>query len=185
MGKKHRRRTLSRKQLRFRRQSRPGANPAIVQAPIEAKPSRMHVLAYSPKQFLDKDITDLAALSGMAASHSVCWIDVAGLADVGLVKQLGEKFDLHPLAIEDVMNGGFGEAASTSVHTMTGLVFVSPDEAWFTYDVETTSGSFTNRFGIAYRIDGVWKITRAVICQDLSLAGGQCLPPVPQIQPPG
>ncbi|MCA9105282.1 MAG: magnesium/cobalt transporter CorA [Planctomycetales bacterium] len=104
MGKKHRRRTLSRKQLRFRRQSRPGANPAIVQAPIEAKPSRMHVLAYSPKQFLDKDITDLAALSGMAASHSVCWIDVAGLADVGLVKQLGEKFDLHPLAIEDVMN---------------------------------------------------------------------------------
>lgn len=88
-------------------------------------------------------------------------------------------------AIEDVMNGGFGEAASTSVHTMTGLVFVSPDEAWFTYDVETTSGSFTNRFGIAYRIDGVWKITRAVICQDLSLAGGQCLPPVPQIQPPG
>ncbi|MEZ6108615.1 MAG: hypothetical protein R3B96_21670 [Pirellulaceae bacterium] len=68
----------------------PALNAAIVQAPIEAKPSRMHVLAYSPKQFLDKDITDLAALSGMAASHSVCWIDVVGLADVGLVKQLGE-----------------------------------------------------------------------------------------------
>ena len=88
-------------------------------------------------------------------------------------------------AIEDVMNGGFGDAASTSVHTMTGLVFVSPDEAWFTYDIETISGNFTNRFGIAYQIEGVWRITRAVICQDLSLAGGQCFPPVPAIQPPG
>ena len=64
------------------------------------------------------------------------------------------------------------------------MVFVSPDEAWFRYDIATTAGNFNDRFGIAYRIDGVWKITRAVICQDLSLAGGQCIPFSNSIQPP-
>lgn len=87
-------------------------------------------------------------------------------------------------AIDAVMNGGFGDVARTAVHEITDLVFVSPDEAWFKYDINTTSGAFTDRFGIAYRINGTWKITRAVICQDLSLAGGQCVPFVDPIQPP-
>lgn len=88
-------------------------------------------------------------------------------------------------AIDQVDNGGFGEAAETAVHTMTELVFTSPTEAWFMYDLETSVTNFPNRFGIAYRIDGVWVISRAVICQDLSLGGGQCFPFVDQIYPPG
>jgi len=87
-------------------------------------------------------------------------------------------------AIDQVMDGGFGDAAASAVHTITEMVFVSPDEAWFRYDIATTAGNFNDRFGIAYRIDGVWKITRAVICQDLSLAGGQCIPFSNSIQPP-
>ena len=88
-------------------------------------------------------------------------------------------------AIDQVDAGGFGDAAQTAVHRLTEVVFVSPDEAWFTYDLETTVTDFTNRFGIAYRIDGVWVISRAVICQDLALGGGQCFPFVDQIYPPG
>lgn len=87
-------------------------------------------------------------------------------------------------AVDQVMEGGFGDTARTATHTMTELVFVSPDEAWFTYDIDSTAADFTNRFGIAYRIDGRWYITRAVICQDLSLAGGQCIPFAEPITPP-
>jgi hypothetical protein len=64
-------------------------------------------------------------------------------------------------------------------------VFTSPTEAWFRYDIETNVTNFTDRFGIAFQIDGVWVIARAVICQDLALAGAQCFPFVDQIQPPG
>ncbi|MEQ1701358.1 MAG: hypothetical protein ABMA25_14715, partial [Ilumatobacteraceae bacterium] len=88
-------------------------------------------------------------------------------------------------AIEQVDNGGFAGTAQTAQHTITGVVFTSPDEAWFTYDIDTDITDFTNRFGIAYRIDGVWVISRAVICQDLSLAGGQCIPFADEIRPPG
>ena len=33
------------------------------------------------------------------------WIDVAGRASAGMLKMLGEKFNLHPLALEDVFHG--------------------------------------------------------------------------------
>ncbi len=88
-------------------------------------------------------------------------------------------------AIDQVFAGGFADTARTAVHTITDLVFVSPDEAWFMYDIHSDISDFTNRFGVAYRIDGTWKIARAVICQDLSLAGGMCFPQVNSITPPG
>ncbi len=88
-------------------------------------------------------------------------------------------------AIDAVFNGGFAGAAESAVHTIGDIVFTSPSEAWFQYDITTTAGNFTGRFGIAYLIDGRWRFARAVICQDLSLAGGQCEPFVDQIYPPG
>ena len=88
-------------------------------------------------------------------------------------------------AVEQVDNGGFAETAKTATHTITELVFTSPTEAWFRYDIETNITNFTDRFGIAYQIDGVWVIARAVICQDLALAGAQCFPFVQEIRPPG
>ena len=86
-------------------------------------------------------------------------------------------------AIEQLQTTGFGDAATTSVHTMVDLVFVSPNEAWFSYDLQTQFGDFPNRFGIAYLIDGEWRFARAVMCQDLALAGISCNPPVNDIYP--
>lgn len=86
-------------------------------------------------------------------------------------------------ALDEMRAGGFAEAAETALHTMTDFVFVSPTEAWFKYDLETIYGDFPNRFGIAYLIDGQWRIARAVVCQDLSLTGVPCNPPVFDIYP--
>lgn len=86
-------------------------------------------------------------------------------------------------ALDQLEAGGFADAAQTSSRTMTDLVFVSPDEAWFRYDLETVFADFPSRFGIAYLIDGQWRIARAVICQDLALAGAYCNPPVNDIYP--
>jgi hypothetical protein len=86
-------------------------------------------------------------------------------------------------AIDQMQAGGFADVANTAVHTMTDLVFVSPNEAWFTYDLETQFGGFPNRFGIAYLIDGEWRFARAVVCQDLALTGTACNPQVNDIYP--
>jgi magnesium transporter len=36
----------------------------------------------------------------------VSWIDVSGLGDVGLLRQLGRHFRIHPLALEDALSTG-------------------------------------------------------------------------------
>ena len=87
-------------------------------------------------------------------------------------------------AVESVFGGGFSDAARTAEHTITGFVFSSPTVAWFMYDVLTINADFTNRFGYATLIDGSWQLPRDVICQDLALAGVQCIPTSNTIQPP-
>lgn len=44
---------------------------------------------------------DIAELRGRAP---VLWVDVAGLADVSLLQEIGDIFGLHSLALEDVVN---------------------------------------------------------------------------------
>lgn len=88
-------------------------------------------------------------------------------------------------AREQVSEGGFEEAAANAEAIVEELVFTTPIDAWFRYRIETTTGNFSERFGRAVFIDGIWKITRATICQDLQLAGGSCGNDVVQIRPPG
>jgi hypothetical protein len=88
-------------------------------------------------------------------------------------------------AREQVRDSGFEEAAASAEAIVEELVFTTPTEAWFRYRIETTSGIFDKRFGIAVNVDGVWKITRNTICQDLQLAGGDCGGTVENITPPG
>jgi hypothetical protein len=88
-------------------------------------------------------------------------------------------------AREQVQAGGFADDAAEAVATIDELVFTTPAEAWFRYSLDTPNNDFTNRYGIAVLVDGVWKITRATVCQDLSLAGGDCGGGWQSISPPG
>ncbi len=88
-------------------------------------------------------------------------------------------------ARQQVEEGGFADDAADASATIDELVFTAPDEAWFRYSIDTPGNDFDNRYGIAVFVDGVWKITRSTICQDLSLAGGDCGGDWQQIYPPG
>jgi hypothetical protein len=87
-------------------------------------------------------------------------------------------------AREQVREGGFEEAAASAEAIVEELVFTTPTEAWFRYRIETSTGTFDRRFGIAVDVGGVWKITRNTICQDLQMAGGDCGGGVEVISPP-
>lgn len=88
-------------------------------------------------------------------------------------------------ARQQVEEGGFADDAAGASATIDELVFTAPDEAWFRYSIDTPGNDFDNRYGIAVLVDGAWKITRSTICQDLSLAGGDCGPGWEPIFPPG
>ena len=85
-----------------------------------------------------------------------------------------------------LQNGDYADAAKASTADIAELVFTSPTEAWFRYDVLTPITNFYDRYGIAHLgADGVWIFTRQTICQDISLAPGfGCTPPVDALLPP-
>jgi magnesium transporter len=90
----------------------PGAAPGIEHHEIAALPGssgpvRIGCLDYSPGQVAMQSIEDL---DGFVAHHRpdwsvVRWISVDGLSDMRVIHALATKYDLHPLAVEDMLHG--------------------------------------------------------------------------------
>jgi magnesium transporter len=62
------------------------------------------VIAYGPEDLVEQEISDPAELPALLSRWPVTWIDVVGLGDAEVIRKLGEMFDLHRLALEDVVN---------------------------------------------------------------------------------
>ncbi|MEM8747000.1 MAG: hypothetical protein AAGF91_09885 [Actinomycetota bacterium] len=78
-------------------------------------------------------------------------------------------------ALDGALNGSLADAARSAEYTIDELIFTSPAEAFFRYTIQTSSGTFSGRLGAAgLSDDGTWRISRATLCQDLSLAGSPC-----------
>ncbi len=74
----------------------------------DSAPARVCCIDYSPERIRIQEVSDTTAF---LADHrpdwtQVRWIHVEGLQDRRVVRALAEKYQLHPLAIEDVLDGG-------------------------------------------------------------------------------
>ena len=88
----------------FDRATPPGAAPgSVVVKPEEPKPV-ISVMAFSDGELVDKTVDSLVGLNELTEAYKVTWINVDGLGDAAVIRQLGEMFGLHMLALEDVVN---------------------------------------------------------------------------------
>jgi len=87
-----------------RKSKPPGTSPGIPVLTGEALPSRIHAIRYTPATIEESDPHDADECVSLISPGAITWIDVQGLADVDLLKSLGEKLKLHPLALEDVVS---------------------------------------------------------------------------------
>jgi magnesium transporter len=62
--------------------------------------------SYSAADIEIREVSDLRSLAALKGQERVHWIHVVGLADVTVAEELGRAFDLHPLALEDVLTLG-------------------------------------------------------------------------------
>ena len=92
-----------------KRYGKPGSSPATLLPHlvngVGRKPA-IQIIEYYKGHLNEREITDLDAFTQLDHSQCVTWINIDGLGDVEVLKRLGEQFDLHPLALEDVLNTG-------------------------------------------------------------------------------
>ena len=89
-----------------RRRHPPGTSPGTVQVDPDARPTRLHVLSYGPDRTQESDITNLAELRQAVGRDPVIWVQVDGLGDAEALGWITEVFQVHPLAMEDIVNVG-------------------------------------------------------------------------------
>jgi magnesium transporter len=100
------RRNRQRKSL-FHRRTPPGAAPgSLVADPLEPKPV-IRLMAYDAQKCVERELcnaADIKQIPQFLSEYPVTWVNVDGLGDAEVVRQLGEVFGLHVLALEDVLN---------------------------------------------------------------------------------
>jgi magnesium transporter len=88
-----------------KRYSPPGSSPGTLHIPPALRGDvRITAIHYSYDAYTEKEITDLDGFLTTAPRDGVLWINVDGLGDVSVIEKLGQYWNLHPLALEDVLN---------------------------------------------------------------------------------
>jgi len=91
----------------FRRNHRKVAlSPGTVEYAGERKVEKVRITAidYAPDRFEEREITSVTDCAPYRDSRTVTWINISGLHDTDMIKEIGEIFHLHPLVLEDIVN---------------------------------------------------------------------------------
>lgn len=83
----------------------PGASPGTLISDPKATPTVVHLTWYNSHHFEEKKLRNLADLDRIARpAGSLLWLDVRGLKNLDMVQEIANRFDIHPLALADVVN---------------------------------------------------------------------------------
>ncbi|MCB9717249.1 MAG: magnesium/cobalt transporter CorA [Myxococcales bacterium] len=87
---------------------RPGAAPGtLVHTGLQkVERTRVRTLDYDVERLTESELGDIEECFPLKDSPTVSWINVDGLHDVELIRELGEHFGWHPLMLEDIVSVG-------------------------------------------------------------------------------
>jgi magnesium transporter len=91
------------------RHSIPGSPPGALHAmdaQAFAGKTVLKVVEYSEGELIEHDIASIEELPDCKDPARNFWIEINGVSDVEMLRVLGEKYGLHPLALEDVLHTG-------------------------------------------------------------------------------
>ncbi len=89
-----------------RRHVVPGEAPGLLRLPKGAtkEPPLITLIEYGPDCLEERKEVSCDELLPHLNNELVTWINIDGLGDLSVLRILGERFNLHPLALEDVLD---------------------------------------------------------------------------------
>ena len=81
-----------------------GSRPGTLMISDDAVPPRITAIRYTADDVHVQDVDRVAELKHLREQPGILWIDVQGLGDADLLRELAAMFDIHALALEDVIN---------------------------------------------------------------------------------
>jgi magnesium transporter len=155
------------------RYSQPGTAPATLVVSSEQKGQKPEVslIEYDAHTILEKRVEHIDEISSCLENDKISWINVGGLGDVELLKELGLVFRIHPLALEDMLNAG----QRPKVEEYDSQLFIVLQMAYSTKDDDITFEQLCIVLGKQYVITVQEEATRDVfepVRQRLRQGGG-------------
>ena len=96
---------MARKRLfPIKRRTAAGAPPGTMIAPAESPAPVLDVIAYGPEEYLEEHDVSPEVIGTVRERAGMIWVNVCGLGDVELLARVGRIFNLHNLAMEDIVN---------------------------------------------------------------------------------
>jgi magnesium transporter len=90
----------------FRTRIRPGTLPGTLPSVEKAVPPGISVITFTREVVEEKPVANVEEAMAAVSPDGITWINVDGLTDPSVLARLGERFSLHPLALEDAVNVG-------------------------------------------------------------------------------
>ena len=84
--------------------SPPGAPPGTLRPSEDGQDVRITAMHFTATDYGELNVTDLESDLASLPQDEVLWVNVDGVANPSVIAQIGRRFDLHPLCLEDVMN---------------------------------------------------------------------------------
>jgi magnesium transporter len=90
---------------RKRRKPPAGATPGALVAPEGEPAPKLHAMWYDAERQGERSLASPAEISALLADQSLTtWIDIEGLGNLDVLREIGRLLDLHPLALADIVN---------------------------------------------------------------------------------
>ena len=64
----------------------------------------IHLMMYSKEALEEKQVENLNDIPESVPEGSILWVNIYGLQETELIAKAGERFSIHPLELEDIMN---------------------------------------------------------------------------------
>jgi magnesium transporter len=88
----------------FQRRTPPGAPPGTIVPHPQAKKPHFQIMRFGPDKCEEWESNSPEELPLPNTSSDILWINIEGLGDAAILQAVGERYNIHPLALEDVVN---------------------------------------------------------------------------------